>query len=264
MNFYIKEPVVNMRENPSHASKVVSQALLSEKIILIQPEGEWSKIQTPDKYTGWIPTTSFALLDEPYESNFWVNRLSAHIYHVKDIEFGPLITLPYGSKVKVLDSDHRWMQIVLPNIGECYIQKGDVASQSLLHKSELVNFSQNFMGLPYTWGGRSSFGFDCSGFVQFLYQKIGIDLPRDSKDQIQDSRFQTINIDQLEEGDLIFFGKGENKIMHVGMSIGNGRFIHATSRENQPWIRISHVSDSEWNGNSSAYYPYRQGRKLLK
>ncbi|MCP5492677.1 MAG: C40 family peptidase [Chlamydiales bacterium] len=97
----------------------------------------------------------------------------------------------------------------------------------------MPQFSQKFLGLLYIWGGRSSFGYDCSGFVQMLYSQIGIKLQRDAKQQILDSRLQSIKIDELKLGDLIFFGKSDQRIMHVGMYIGNEQFIHATARENK-------------------------------
>lgn len=261
---YIKEPVVNMREGPSHASKVVSQAIFAENILILIQEGLWTKIQTPDFYKGWIPSDSFILLNNPIDVSHIVNRLSAHVYQFKDTEYGPLITLPFGSQLKVLESsDPRWAELHLPDQKKGYIQKGDIQIPSILmHRSEMVSLSQRFLGLPYTWGGRSSFGYDCSGFVQFLYSQVGIYLPRDSKDQSQDIRFQPCEIEQLELGDLIFWGKSSSQIMHVGMSIGERRFIHATSRENQPWIRISHVDEKEWNGNPSVYYTYREAKKF--
>ena len=263
---YINEPVVDMRESPSSDSKVVSQAIFSERIMLLNSYGDWSYVMTPDQYSGWIPSRSIIAAEQFFDANLSVTRRAAHIYHVKDTEYGPVKTVPYGSRLQALDSsDSRWIKIALPDNGEYYIQDGDVVPQPPFRdKSDLVSFSQQFLGLPYTWGGRSSFGYDCSGFVQFLYFQIGIELQRDSKQQVADSRFQTISIDDLEPGDLIFFGKEATRIMHVGMSIGDGQFIHATSRENKPWIRISRLSDLEWNGNPKAYYPYREARKLFE
>ncbi|MDP1880577.1 MAG: SH3 domain-containing C40 family peptidase, partial [Parachlamydiaceae bacterium] len=180
-------------------------------------------------------------------------------------EFGPIKTLPYGSKLEALDStDLRWIKVSLPDGTEGYIQKGDVTpEQEILYKNDLVLFSQKFLGLPYTWGGRSSFGFDCSGFVQMLYSQIGINLLRDARQQVLDSRFCTICMDDHEPGDLIFFGRSEQQILHVGMYIGDGQFIHATSKECKPWIRISHLSDFEWSGNHEASYPFRIFRQLF-
>lgn len=262
--FYVNEPFVNMRESPTYDSIVVSQGVFSENVIIEKREGDWVYVETPDHYHGWMPANALALSEELYETSLKVSRLAAHVYGIKDTEFGPLKTLPYGSKLKAIDeSDSRWIKIILPDGKEAYIQKGDVASEpELKGKEDLPAFSQRFLGLPYTWGGRSSFGYDCSGFIQMLYSKIGIALKRDSKDQIQDSRFQTIDKAELEPGDLIFFGRVHLKTSHVGMYIGNGKFIHATVAENQPWIRISDLSDADWSGSSESIFPYRVFRQF--
>lgn len=264
-HLYIVKPFVDMREDKDFASKVVSQALFSEEISVDKQEKGWSHITTPDGYTGWIPSDTYVGRKEPYKNNCIVSRLSAHLYRLKDIEYGPAATLPYGSTLHALDdSDPRWVKVALPDGQEHYMQKGDLRNgpHSMQTKCDLIPFCQHFLGLPYTWGGRSSFGYDCSGFVQMLYSHLDILLPRDSHQQILDPRFKTCEIDQLEPGDLLFFGKAEHRILHVALSLGEGRFIHATSRENQPWIRISTLTDFEWSGNSAAHYPFRIGRQL--
>lgn len=263
--FYINEPMIEMRELPTKESKVVSQSFFSEKISLEKEQDGWFYITTPDGYTGWIEANGISQRNKPYAETRKVTRLKAHIYKEKDTEYGPLKTVPYGSKLEVLDdSDSRWLRIALPSGEECYIQKGDVApEQKLKDKADLIDFSKKFLDLPYTWGGRTSFGYDCSGFVQMLYSQIGIHLQRDSKQQILDFRLCEVSFHELAPGDLVFFGKSIKDIRHVGMFIGEGYFIHATARENKPWIRISHVSDLEWSGNSDVYYPYRTGRQLM-
>lgn len=264
--FYLIEPLVDMRESPRQQSKVVSQAVLSEEIKVHKFFEDWSYVTSSDGYFGWLPTNSFIKRATPYSGSLKVSRLKAHIYQEKDIEYGPIKTIPYDVKLqKVDESDPRWIKIALPNEDECYIQKGDLTQCCLLqNKEDLIPFSQQFLGLPYTWGGRSSFGFDCSGFVQMLYSQIGIHLVRDSNQQILDPRFCDTAIDHLQAGDLIFFGKSKEQIKHVGMFIGDQKFIHATARENQPWIRISQLFDAEWSGESQQYYSYRMGRSYNK
>lgn len=262
--FYINEPVVDMRENSTNESRVVSQAVFSEKVEMEKEIEGWAYITTSDGYSGWVTGDSIVTLAAPYDASLKISRLAAHLYEVKDTEYGPIKTLPYGSKLKALDAtDLRWIKIASPDGQKGYIQKGDVRVEPhLVCKADLVDFSQRFQGLPYTWGGRCSFGYDCSGFVQMLYGQIGIDMQRDSKQQILDSRFQSIPLNDLEPGDLIFFGQSNQKIMHVGMSLSKGQFIHSTSRENNPWLRISNLSDFEWSGDLNAYYPYRTARQL--
>lgn len=263
--YYVNEPVIDMREEPSHDSQVVSQTYFSEQITIQTKTGDWVQIVTSDGYTGWVMPNGLVDLAEPYPANLKTSRLKAHIYKVNDTGYGPIKSLPYGSRVKLVDeTDPRWIKIALPDCRECYIQKGDVAVEpQLSNKSELPQFGQKFLGLPYTWGGRSSFGYDCSGFVQMLYSQIGIHLQRDAKQQVLDKRFQTIPLEKLEAGDLIFFGKSEDRIMHVGLYKGDGQFIHTSVRENKPWLRISLLSDYEWGAHHDVCYPYRTARQLL-
>ena len=248
--YFVKDPAVTMREMPDDTARVASQTVFAEKVEVKEQKDGWCSIVTPDKYEGWVHATSLVGTEKPYEPTDAITRLAAHIYGVKDTEYGPVLTLPYGAKVKVIDkSDPRWIAISLPDGRQCYVQRGDIEPEpSLRTKADLAGFSQKFLGLPYTWGGRTSFGYDCSGFVQMLYSRIGINMLRDSRQQVLDERFATVDREKLEAGDLIFFGKATGRIGHVGMYLGSDTFIHSTVREQKPWIHISTLSDPDWNG----------------
>lgn len=263
--FYINEPVAVMREEVTHDSRVASQALFSEKVSVEKQVGDWSLITTPDGYQGWAQTAALVGRENVYDTDLKVSRLAAHLYGIKDTEFGPIKTLPFGSQLKALDaSDARWIKVILPDEKECFIQRGDVAIlPTLTSKADLAEFANKFKGLPYTWGGRTSFGYDCSGFVQMLYNQIGVQLQRDAKQQILDERFQDVSLDMLTPGDLVFFGQNPGKIQHVGLYIGDSQFIHSTVKEFQPWIRVSSLKDPAWAGGDGAAYPYRVFRKFI-
>ncbi len=261
MDTLIHLPYINMREAPTEKSKVASQALFGEKVKLLKTSGQWAHIETPDGYTGWIEEGSFVQREAPYSPDLQITRLKAHLYGEKDTEFGPLISLPYGAKLELLDpSDPRWVKVLLPDGGEAFVQKGDLEPEPF----ELVSFSKKFLGIPYTWGGRSSFGYDCSGYVQMLYNQLGILLPRDARLQIADRRGKAVVLNQLVLGDLIFWGKSEGDIRHVGMFLGAGEFIHTSTRENRPYVRISQLTDFEWSGDQNAHYPFRAARRFFE
>lgn len=270
MFHYVIHPTLNMRKSPKSKSEVVSQALFSEEIALLEESGEWCKIKTLiDDYTGWTLKTGICSKKTPFPNDKLVitNRLATHIYEHPDTIYGPILTLPFESRLSVIDyknDDSRWLSVELLDARKAFVQRGDIGVLATkMNEKDLCLFSQEFLGLPYTWGGRSSFGYDCSGFVQMLYRQMGVSLPRDSKDQFVASGFKGLSVNDLSSGDLVFFGSSKEQIQHVGMSLGGGRFIHTSAvTENKPFLRISSIEDPAWNG--SGYYPYLAGRILIR
>ncbi len=101
-----------------------------------------------------------------------------------------------------------------------------------------------YRGAPYVWGGDGRRGvFDCSGFTQYLYAKKGIKLPHSAK--IQFGMGSRVSRDELSNGDLVFFNTPRGPITHVGMYIGNGRFIHAANPRRG--VITSNLSDSYYS-----------------
>ena len=256
-------PVVNMRKGASENSEVVSQAIFAEIVTRTQESGDWSLITTPDGYSGWVKSSSLVSHSGNYETSVKISLPVAHLYAQKESIFGPLLTLPFGVKLKVMDeSDPDWICVQLPFNECCFVRKGTVVPYRSISREEMIRLSFDFLGSPYTWGGRSSFGFDCSGFIQMLYGQMGIELKRDSHLQSKDPRFHEVLIENLQMGDLIFWGFGEDQIRHVGLYIGQGQFIHTSSREHMPYLRISNLRDPTWDASSASVYPYRVFKAL--
>jgi hypothetical protein len=94
----------------------------------------------------------------------------------------------------------------------------------------MIRTGQEHLGVRYIWGGSSpAEGFDCSGFVQYVYARNGVHLPRVSRDQARAGRAVTPSFSDLREGDLLFFASG-GVIDHVAMYAGDGTILHASSR----------------------------------
>lgn len=110
--------------------------------------------------------------------------------------------------------------------------------------SELVVNAMGFLGVPYKRGGTSAeSGFDCSGFVRAMYQQtVGLLLPR-SADQ-QAAATQTIDKKELQPGDLVFFNTMRRSFSHVGIYVGDGKFIHAPRSGAE--VRVEDMSISYW------------------
>lgn len=270
---YINTPVATMREEAADDARVASQVVYSEPVKVIEENNSKAKIETSDGYQGWVAVETLYKTTQPLFADSQnpiatVNRLAVHVYHTNDTEWGPILTLPFESRLEVVDQlgdiNGRWLKVKLVDGTFGYVQRGDIKLNSKpLTKSEIVEFSKNFLGLPYTWGGRSSFGYDCSGFVQMLYRQMGISIPRDSREQAKWDGFKEISVEKMKAGDLIFFANSSN-IAHVGLYIGNSQFIHATAREMKPYLRISSLKDAEWKGNGTSYYKTRTARTLIR
>ena len=103
---------------------------------------------------------------------------------------------------------------------------GSGGSSSLRSRGEeLADFALRLRGLPYRYGGATRDGFDCSGLVFFSHRQLGLTVPRTSRDQAKDAR--EIKESKLRRGDLVFFKIGSRQVNHVGIYIGDRRFVHA-------------------------------------
>jgi cell wall-associated NlpC family hydrolase len=101
--------------------------------------------------------------------------------------------------------------------------------------------AERFVGIPYRWGGENVVdGMDCSGFVRAVYNLCGLSIPRTSRDQFKAG--ESVAKEGLQDGDLIFFGSSEDAINHVGIYVGNGKFVHAPRRGEE--IRVTSVDES--------------------
>jgi len=105
--------------------------------------------------------------------------------------------------------------------------------------------AERFVGIPYRWGGDNVVeGMDCSGFVRAVYNLCGISIPRTSAEQFRTG--EKVARDDLKDGDLVFFGSSSDSINHVGIYVGNGRFVHAPRRGDE--IKISAIEESYFSG----------------
>lgn len=138
------------------------------------------------------------------------------------------------------------MQVYLPDRRNAWVQESDVvADPKPMSIPESIELGKRFLGLPYLWGGRSSFGFDCSGFTQMLVRARGINMPRDADQQAAWSGVVAVERNDLQPGDLLFFGASAKSITHTGMYIGDGQFLQATTN-GRPVVQVGRLDDDPW------------------
>jgi cell wall-associated NlpC family hydrolase len=245
-----------MYSSPSENTDVVSQAIIGSNVAVLETQEHWTRVRTGDQYTGWTPISD---LRKPADGKSYathgrvvqVESLFANLYRETDVTaHQPVITVPFESRLEVIaegtGDDAGWLQVSLPDGRPAWIQNSDVNTDPKpLTIEQSIALAKRFLGLPYLWGGRSSYGYDCSGFTQMLVRSRGINMPRDADLQAAWEGMQMIDRKDLRAGDLLFFGAGPDNISHTSMYIGNGEIIHATTH-GHPVIQISRLDDQPW------------------
>lgn len=212
-----------MRAEPNERSEMVSQLLFGESYQAIQQIENWVQIQCEyNNYTGWISEKQFqesAL--KPNISNTFKTLSLCHVAAFNDTHL-PLVM---GSTL------HNFDGIQSKITKKTLIYNGEIIEIKEAKRDKIVleKIAKMYINAPYLWGGRTPFGIDCSGFTQMCYAFLGIKLPRDAYQQVE----QGVLVDFVQEsalGDLAFFVNNEGKIIHVGLLLDNCKIIHASGK----------------------------------
>ena len=124
------------------------------------------------------------------------------------------------------------------------LQAAQAAPSTSEKMKSVLQRAFSLLGTPYRWGGTSpDTGFDCSGLVGYVFRTIGIDLPRVSREMVG-AGAPVNDRAALAEGDLVFFGRNGSRIDHVGIYVGDGKFLHAprTGRD----VTVSSLASGYW------------------
>jgi gamma-D-glutamyl-L-lysine dipeptidyl-peptidase len=252
LNAVVLSPVQNMYSRASLDADVVSQAIYGANVAVLDQSPGWARVRTADDYTGWTPAETLRI-GQTYATRGRVAEVSslfAHLYREASVtKHAPLLTVPFETKLEVIaesPDNTRWLQVRLPDDRSGWVQAGDVQfGAKPISIAEMIVLGKRFLGIPYTWGGTSSFGYDCSGFAQMLCRRRGISMPRDAQPQADWSGVAPVKRAELQPGDLLYFGGSDKKITHTGIYIGGGQFLNATTHET-PAVRIDNLDDPHW------------------
>ncbi|MCZ8521124.1 MULTISPECIES: C40 family peptidase [Paenibacillus] len=238
------------------SNRVQTQLLYGTPVEVCEEHGGWSKVLIADQrtskeplgYPGWVPSRQLAPLDgtfEPAGEDGAFAVVTAPRTILSFASTGECIELSYLTKLPVLSIHATRVGVLTPH-GPGIVLRGDVRLSNSggggeaaagvgiggrdagLHTGEaIVREGLRFAGLPYLWGGMSSYGYDCSGFAHSMHRALDILIPRDASDQAREGRL--VEPSELEPGDLLFFAHdgGEGRIHHVGIYAGEGRMLHS-------------------------------------
>lgn len=223
-------------DHPDFTAESTNELLYGEEILVrsyVQDEDEtqWAEIETVhDGYAGFVPLD--ALQEGKSRCTHKVHALRSFVYPDPDVKSLPILALSFLSRVQVTKEEQDGY-VRLKDSG--WIWKNHlIAVQDVI--TDYTATAERFIGIPYLWGGRTSFGLDCSALVQLSLTAAGLDCDRDSKDQKQRLKANDVSRDApLERGDIVFF-KG-----HVGIMVDSKNLLNATARTMD--TRIERLSD---------------------
>ena len=181
--------------------------------------------------------------------------------------YGKVTSLNNGAVVNIVGIDNGWYKIstngVTGYVSSDYMittkettSRGSetTAAASSSMGEQVVAYAKQFLGTPYVYGGNGPNSFDCSGFTKYVYAHFGVTLNRTATDQLANGA--SVSKSQLQPGDLVFFKANTTKpVSHVGIYIGGGQFIHAST--NTYTVKIDNLN----SGYYSRVYVY--GRHIL-
>ncbi len=269
--------VANLRSNPKHSAELGTQATLGTPVNVLKQDGEWYLIQTPDKYLSWVDHGGITLLttDEftswKKASKIVYTAITGSSYTVSDKSSQIVSDLVAGDILELIADENDFYKVRYPDHRIAYVNKSEASIYSnwlqQINPSEknLVTTSKKLMGLPYLWGGTSPKGVDCSGFTKTIYFLNGLVIPRDASQQVHIGKLidDAKDFSKLEPGDLLFFGTPatalkKERVVHVGMWIGNNEFIHSSGQ-----VRISSVDKNAPNFDTDNLNRYLRTKRLI-
>lgn len=215
---------VNMRTGPGTSYKAIGKSSQGDLAYIIGMNKQWYKVIWGDEIC-YIRSDYLTLKEAPYE-----NRASAKspLFFRRGASTGTPVS------VSALKKSNNYIA-------------GNTSSKA----DKIVATAKKYIGVPYVWGGESPKGFDCSGYVQYVFKMHGISLNRTTETQYKHGSY--VSKSNLKPGDLVFFQNTYRAgISHVGIYIGNGQFIHASSSKG---VTISNLSSSYY---TSHYYGARR------
>lgn len=229
--FVTTESSVNLRSAPSTEAAVEASLTDGARVCVRDIQGGWANVAVNGN-TGFV-STSYLYLMDVMDVNAGGAKVTTPLLYVRElptVDSAIIGNLTQDFVATIIGVNNGWLKVSYGDYSG-YIHPDYVEIVPLNEKvneaSDVISYAKNFIGTRYVYGGRSPSGFDCSGFVGYVYEKFGVSLPRTSSAQYNaTTRVSKAN---LQAGDLVFFTNGGRGVGHVGIYVGNNQFIHSPS-----------------------------------
>ena len=259
---------LNLRKVPSTSYAVIKTLSKGTEVTVVSSSNGWSKVSvggvsgyvSSDYLSSTKPSTGSSSSNESTSNTtstmYTTDRLN--LRKGAGTSYSVITTLDKGVAVTVHSSSNGWSKVSVNGmtgyVSSSYLSSTKPSNSSSSTDSstsskvdKVLNFASQQLGKPYVWGAQGPNSFDCSGLTYYVYKNAaGITLPRTSVEQ---SKYgTTVSKSNLKAGDLIFFdtsGPNDGGVSHVGIYVGNGQMIHASSSQKKI-VKVS-VETSYWN-----------------
>ena len=236
----VKLSVASLRCEGKHSAEMATQAVMGTPVKVLQQDGDWYRVQTPDRYISYVPESSLQFMNEP-TLNAWkkAQRCIVTVYDTR------LVTKPGGDEtvtdlvlgciLEYKSDDGKWALLATPDGRTGYVLNSEIQplpewARQNFDVALIEKTARRMLGSGYLWGGTSTKVTDCSGLMKVCYFANGIILQRDASQQaLTGLRFNDWH--QAQTGDLLFFGNAKTKrVTHVGMYLRDGKYIHCSGQ----------------------------------
>ena len=231
---------LRLRDTPAAEGEILATASGGTSVVVLEDTGNgWYKVNfnTVEGYMSseylTVSTTADAALGYGLVDT---DGSSLNMRAAAGTSYDTVASIPGGTVLELEGVDNGWYKITYSGktgyVSSDYItittepDATETASSDL--GAQIVAYAEEYLGTPYVLGGNGPNQFDCSGFTKYVYSHFGYTLNRTATDQLQNG--VSVSKDELQPGDLVFFKYRTSKpVSHVGIYIGNGEFIHAST-----------------------------------